>query len=133
MSFVNALVIQNMPLGNVTLTVFILLSIVFYATSIDSAAYVLASVCAKNLPNDAEPTRWNRLAWAILLAIITAGVLQSGTLDTIKSITALTSIPLIPIMVILCLSLLRWLNDDFSDVGGQRKMMLPSGADRRQE
>ena len=122
MSFVNALVIQSLPLGNITLAIFILLSIIFYATSIDSAAYVLASVCAKNLPCDAEPKRWNRLAWAVLLAIITAGILQSGALDTVMSMTVLTSVPLIPIMLLLCLSLIRWLNQDFGAMAKQRQL-----------
>ena len=124
MSFVNALVIQSMPLGNITLAMFTLLSIIFYATSIDSAAYVLASVCAKNLPCDAEPKRWNRLAWAALLAIITAGILQSGALDTVMSMTVLTSVPLIPIMIILCLSLIRWLKKDFGEVAKYRQIVL---------
>lgn len=124
MSFVNALVIQSMPLGKFTLAMFTVLSIIFYATSIDSGAYVLASICAKNLPNDAEPVRWNRLAWAGLLAVITAGILQSGALDTVLSVTVLSSVPLIPIMVLLCASLVRWLHQDFGHLVGQRELVL---------
>jgi len=126
MSFVNALVIQSMPLGKFTLAMFTVLSIIFYATSIDSGAYVLASICAKNLPNDAEPVRWNRLAWAGLLAVITAGILQSGALDTVLSVTVLSSVPLIPIMVLLCASLVRWLHQDFGHLVGQRELVLPT-------
>jgi BCCT family betaine/carnitine transporter len=124
MSFVNALVIESMPLGKFTLAMFTLLSIIFYATSIDSGAYVLASICAKNLPSDAEPKRWNRLAWAGLLAIITAGILQSGTLDTVMSMTVLSSAPLIPIMILLCVSLVRWLNADFGELVRHRELAL---------
>ena len=115
MSFVNALVIQSLPLGKFTLAVFTLLSIIFYATTIDSSAYVIASICAKNLPNDAEPRRWSRVVWAVLLALITAGILQSGALDTVLSITVLSSVPMIPIMLLLCVSLVRWLQQDFGD------------------
>ena len=79
----------------------------------DSSAYVLSSISAKNLRSDTEPKRWNRLAWAVLLALITAGVLQSGALDTVLSITVLSSVPLIPILLILSISLVRWLNQDF--------------------
>ena len=125
MSFVNALVIQSMPLGKFTLAVFTLLSIIFYATSIDSGAYVLSSICAKNLANDAEPQRWNRLAWAGLLAIITAGILQSGALDTVLSMTVLSSVPLIPIMLLLCFSLVRWLNEDFGHKVRPQELTLP--------
>ncbi len=132
MSFVNALVIESLPLGKFTLAMFTLLSIIFYATSIDSGAYVLASICAKNMPSDAEPKRWNRLAWAGLLAIITAGILQSGTLDTVMSITVLTSVPLIPIMLVLCISLVRWLNQDFGDMVRARELTLPASTHKTQ-
>ncbi len=124
MSFVNALVIEAMPLGKFTLSIFTLLSIIFYATTIDSSAYVLASISAKNLRNDQEPKRWNRLAWAALLAVITAGILQSGALDTVLSITVLSSVPLIPVMLLLCISLVRWLNQDFGDMVRQKEMAL---------
>jgi BCCT family betaine/carnitine transporter len=115
MSFVNALVIQSLPMGQLTLAIFTLLSIIFYATTIDSSAYVIASICAKNLANDAEPRRWSRVAWAVLLALITAGILQSGALDTVLSITVLSSVPMIPIMVLLGFSLMRWLKQDFGE------------------
>ncbi|MFT5484992.1 MAG: BCCT family betaine/carnitine transporter [Halieaceae bacterium] len=124
MSFLNALVIQSLPLGKITLFLFAVLSLIFYATTIDSSAYVLASVCAKNLRNDQEPKRWNRLAWAFTLAIIGAGVLQSGKLDTVLSITVLSSVPLIPVMVLLSVSLVRWLNQDFGELVKPKELAL---------
>jgi BCCT family betaine/carnitine transporter len=124
MSFVNALVINSLPFGKFTLAMFTILSIIFYATSIDSGAYVLASICAKNLPSTTEPRRWSRLVWAGLLAIITAGVLQSGALGMVMSVTVLSSIPIIPIMILLCISLVRWLNKDFGATVRKREMAL---------
>ncbi|MDB2554019.1 BCCT family transporter [Porticoccaceae bacterium] len=121
MSFVNALVIQSMPLGKFTLAAFTLLSVIFYATSIDSAAYVLSSICAKNLAADAEPKRWNRVAWALLLALITAGILQSGALNTVMSATVLSSVPFIPIMILL--------NQDFGDKVRHRELTTQDAAD----
>jgi len=124
MSFVNALVIQSLPFGKLTLSIFTLLSIIFYATTIDSSAYVLSSISAKNLQNDAEPKRWNRVAWAILLALITAGLLQSGALDAIKAVTVLSSVPMIPVMALLCISLVRWLNQDFGHIAKHKELAL---------
>ena len=124
MSFVNALVIQSLPFGKFTLAVFTLLSIIFYATTIDSSAYVLSSICAKNLRSDSEPKRWNRVAWAILLALITAGILQAGALDATKSLTVLSSVPLIPILALLCISLVRWLNQDFGHIVKHKELAI---------
>ena len=72
----------------------------------------------------AEPKRWNRLAWAVLLALITAGILQSGALDTVLSITVLSSVPLIPILLILSISLVRWLNQDFGEIVSPKEISL---------
>ena len=124
MSYVNALVIQSLPFGNFTLLIFITLSVIFSATTIDSSAYVISSICAKNLPSNEEPRRWSRVAWAILLAVITAGILQSGALDTVLSITVLSSVPLIPIMILLCISLVRWLNQDFGHLVKPKELSL---------
>lgn len=124
MSFLNALVIESMPFGKITLAIFTLLSVIFYATTIDSSAYVLSSICAKNLRNDQEPKRWNRVAWAILLAVIAIGILRSGALDTVLSITVLSSVPLIPIIGLLCLSLVRWLKQDFGSLTQHEELSL---------
>ena len=126
MSYVNALVIETLPLGKFTLLIFIILSVIFSATTIDSSAYVISSICAKNLPSDQEPRRWSRVAWAILLAVITAGILQSGALNTVLSITVLSSVPLIPIMILLCISLVRWLNQDFGHLVKPKELCLKS-------
>ena len=45
--FLNALVIKSLPFGKITLAIFTVLSIIFYATTIDSSAYVISSICAK--------------------------------------------------------------------------------------
>ncbi|MDG0970288.1 MAG: BCCT family transporter [Porticoccaceae bacterium] len=128
MSYVNALVVESLPLGKLTLVVFTILSVIFSATTIDSSAYVISSICAKNLASNAEPKRWSRVAWAVLLALITAGILQSGALDTVLSITVLSSVPLIPIMILLCVSLVRWLNQDFGHLVKPKELtMAPEG------
>jgi BCCT family betaine/carnitine transporter len=113
-----------LPFGKFTLFIFTLLSIIFYATTIDSSAYVLSSISAKNLQSDAEPKRWNRLTWAVLLALISAGILQTGALDTVLSITVLSSVPLIPILILLSISLVRWLKKDFGDIVRPKEISL---------
>ncbi|MFK8022268.1 MAG: BCCT family transporter [Pseudomonadales bacterium] len=124
MSFVNALLIAELPYGKVVLTVFFILILVFGATTIDSSAFVLACVCAKNMRNDQEPRRWTRVTWAGLLALVTAGIIQSGALGAVQSITVLGSVPLIPIVILLCLSLVRWLNQDFGHLVKAKELSL---------
>lgn len=126
LSFVNALVIKSLPFGNVTLFVFTVLSIIFYATTIDSSAYVISSICAKDLANTQEPRRWNRIAWAVLLALITAGLLQADSLQTVLAMTVVSSLPMIPILVLLCISTRKWLSEDFPHLNTSKEIVKPT-------
>jgi BCCT family betaine/carnitine transporter len=93
--------------------VFTLLSFVFLATTLDSSAYVLASISTKNLAGDEEPARWNRVAWAVILAALAVGLLVIDALDTVKASTIMLALPLIPVLLVLFKSLLNQLHDDF--------------------
>ena len=104
--------IISLPLGKLILGVFIVLCVIFYATSIDSAAYVLASICSSRLTGDQEPLRSNRLIWAAALALLSAGLVVSGGLETVQTATIVSSLPLIPVIVLMCLALLKWLRQD---------------------
>jgi choline-glycine betaine transporter len=42
----------------------------------------------------------------------------------VLSITVLSSVPLIPIMVLLCVSLVRWLNEDFGEMVRKEELCL---------
>ena len=55
------------------------------------------------------------MAWAALLALLTAGILQSGALDLVQSMSVLGSLPLIPVVFFLFVSLVLWLEQDFGD------------------
>ena len=93
--------------------VFTLLCIIFLATTLDSAAYVLSSMSTRNLTGAGQPPRWNRFAWAFALAMIAVGLIAAGGLKTVQTSTVIAALPLIPVLVILQVSLFRWLRKDF--------------------
>ena len=115
-----AKILTSLPSGKVVLTAFIVLSVVFYATTLDSAAYVLASVCSKNLRNDQEPPKVSRIVWAAALAVLTAGLIVTEGLDAVKTSTVVSAVPLLPIYVLMCVSLIRWLQKDFGEHASSR-------------
>ncbi len=106
-------ILGSLPGGKITLLMFTVLAIVFLATTLDSSAYVLASVSTKNLAVDGDPARWNRFAWAFALAIISVGLITMGGLEAVKTSTVIVALPLIPVLFILQLSLFNWLRKDF--------------------
>jgi BCCT family betaine/carnitine transporter len=108
-----AVVISQLPSPTFILAVVTVLSVVFYATTFDSAAYVLASICTKDLPGDQEPGRISRVAWAVGLGLIATSLMVAGGLDTIRSLTVVTSLSAIPVLFMMCYTLYRWLQKDF--------------------
>ncbi|NNC37264.1 MAG: BCCT family transporter [Acidimicrobiales bacterium] len=111
--------IVSLPFGKIVLAIFIVLCVIFYATSIDSAAFILASICSKNLRGDQEPLRSNRLIWAGVLALLSAGLVISGELQTVQSATIVSSLPLLPVIILMCMALIKWLREDEQIVGNR--------------
>jgi len=106
-----AQVINELPFRVVILTVVAVLSIIFYATTFDSAAYVLASVCTHDLAPNREPSAGIRLIWALGLGLVAVGLMVVNALDTVKSISVVSSLPVIPILVLMCYGLYRSLKE----------------------
>ena len=117
MSVVNAKVIGSLPFGKAALFVFIVLSVIFYATTLDSAAYTVASVCSRDLHNDEEPPRISRLIWAFALALLTMGLVISDNIAIVQSSTVVSAVPVIPVILLMCISLVRWLRADYGKDG----------------
>lgn len=106
-------ILKTMPMADLVITGFVLLCFIFLATTLDSAAYVLASVTSRELSGYEEPRRWIRITWALLLAIVGIGLIKVGGLKAVQTSTIVVALPLIPVLFILAWSLLRMLNEDF--------------------
>jgi len=107
---VTATIAAHLPFGNLSLVFFIVLCIVFYATTMDSAAFVASCVCSKNLRASQEPRVSMRVAWITVLFLITLGVTLSGSLSAVQSLTVIGSLPIIPILIVMSVSLVQRLN-----------------------
>jgi BCCT family betaine/carnitine transporter len=112
-----AQVIGSLPLPGLTLAVFGLTSIVFAATTYDSASYALAAAATANLRPGEDPRRRHRLFWAVALGLLPALLLYVGSrqdgdsLQVVLSATLVTSLPLVFVGVAMGWSLLRSLRD----------------------
>ena len=107
---VTATIAGHLPFGNLSLAFFIVLCVVFYATTMDSAAFVAACVCSRNLRASQEPQLRMRLAWISVLFLMTLGVTLSGSLSAVQSLTVIGSLPVMPILIVMSVSLVRRLN-----------------------
>lgn len=105
-------ILKTMPFSSLVIGAFVLLCFVFLATTLDSAAYVLASVTSNELSGYEEPQRWLRVVWALLLAVIGIGLLKVGGLKAVQTSTIVVALPLIPVLGVLAWSLLRMIRAD---------------------
>ena len=98
-------VLGTLPMPKLVMAVFVLLSVIFTATTFDSISYILASVVQREV--DDEPHRWNRLFWAFALCFMPAVLMFLGGLSTLQTASIFAGAPLLIIMSMMMLSLIK--------------------------
>ncbi|WP_343231416.1 BCCT family transporter [Saccharopolyspora ipomoeae] len=121
--------LAHLPFGSFAVVAFLLLMVVFLATTLDSSAYTMAATASKDLPQDAEPARWHRVFWAIVLAAVSVILMYTGGLEALQTLSIITAFPLIFVLVLVAISLARWLREDF----GTNNPQPPLVADQQRE
>ncbi|MGC6415690.1 MAG: BCCT family transporter [Bradymonadia bacterium] len=98
--------LNSLPMPGLISGIFFVLSFIFVATSLDSAAFTLASTASLNLPNDAQPPRWHRLVWAFVLAGTSLSLMYLGGLKILQTASILVGFPLMLVMGLMAKSFL---------------------------
>jgi len=106
-------VVENLPFGTLMLVLFLLMSFIYSATTVDSSAYTIASVASKDLEaGKREPQRWNRLFWALALGATALSLMYLGGLEPLQTVLLVVAFPLMFVIAISVASLLKWLKED---------------------
>ena len=93
-------VLRTLPGSTFVVLLFMVVCVIFAATSYDSASYTLATAATKNLPEDEHPGRSHRIFWAFLLGLLPITLVAMGGLRPLQSAVTLASVPL---LIVLCL------------------------------
>ena len=105
--------LEQLPLAAVVITAFSLISIIFAATTYDSASYTLASGATLHLKAGDDPARWHRVFWAFALGLMpVALMLLQGNLRPIQVILLIVSFPILFVFVAMSVGLVRMLRAD---------------------
>ena len=102
--------LHALPLSLPLSLVFFVLTFIFVATSLDSAALALSAGASRNLPIDGEPPRWHRLLWAFVLGGTALSLMYLGGLQVLQAASVIVGLPLVAVMGIMVVSLMRHLN-----------------------
>ena len=99
--------LDSLPFPQVVITVFLVISFIFLATTGDSSAYTIASVSATNLRGESDPKRSARILWGFAIVIWPVALLIGGGLEVVKLCSVLGSIPILVILFIMIRNFLR--------------------------
>lgn len=106
-------VFSSLPLGTLALAVFVVVAVVFLATTYDSASYTLASVSTMELHAGENPERGLRMFWACALGVLPITLMfVDGGLKVILSTTIVVSVPLLAVGYMMARSLMVQLHQD---------------------
>lgn len=106
-------VLDHTVLGTVGIVAFVVITVLFLATSLDSAAFSLSAASTKELKESDNTSPVLRLFWCITLALIPLCMNFIGApLSTLQTITIITSLPFMIVIICMTKGLFRWLKED---------------------
>jgi BCCT family betaine/carnitine transporter len=107
--------LNNQPLSTFISAIFFVLSFIFVATSLDSAAFTLSATASDNLSPDDQPARWHRLLWAFILAGTALSLMYLGGLKVLQVASIVLALPLVGVIGMMIWSLMKQLREQQSD------------------
>lgn len=128
-SAISALLL-SLPFGKIFLAVWMVVGILFLATTMDSASFTLAAATTKQLAHDQSPSRLFRLFWALVLAAIPLSFMfANAPLTALQSLAVLTAVPIAVLCVCSMISGLKYAKEDFGKYTAAEILALSKGND----
>jgi BCCT family betaine/carnitine transporter len=103
---------EQLPLAQVYMVLFCLVSIIFTATTYDSASYILATNATLRLHPSEDPPRWHRCFWSVALAVLPITLMYVGGLKVAQTAVLIVSLPILLVGIVMSISLIKSLNED---------------------
>lgn len=97
-------VVGNLPFGEILCMLAIVVIIIFFITSADSATYVLGTLSSKG---SSKPSVSKRIIWGIVLAVIALALLLRGGIKALQTLSIAAALPFVLIMLIACACIIR--------------------------
>lgn len=108
---------EHYPWATFWSTLGIIIGLIFFVTSADSGALVLANLSSRNLANDSDAPIWLRLFWAAATGLVTLGLLFAGGFSSLQSVSVVAGLPFSIILIIYMIAMWSSLRQE----GNKRK------------
>jgi len=103
--------LEYYPLSGFLSTIAVILLLVFFITSADSATFVLGMMSSDGNPN---PPASKKIAWGLTQSSLAAILLVSGGLVALQRMAIAAALPFTVIMILMCYNLVRGLREESS-------------------
>ncbi len=110
-----AQILASLPMSGLVLPSMVVVLFIFMATTLDSSAYILASVSTRELHANEEPARWNRVLWAGVLGLMAMMMLSIGGLEVIQASSIVMALPVLFALYILVWAFVKDLLEDYGE------------------
>ncbi|WP_105616616.1 BCCT family transporter [Vallitalea okinawensis] len=106
-------ILETMPVSKVIILLVTIVSIVFMATTFDSASYVMAVTVHKKQVENYEPDRWIRVFWALTLGVVPISfILLESELSILQTASIVAALPVTLIGVLTAWAYIKMVNED---------------------
>ncbi|MCG7426721.1 choline BCCT transporter BetT [Helcobacillus sp. ACRRO] len=104
--------LSQVPLAPAVIAVATFVGLLFYVTSADSGALVMANLCSELPHAEADAKPWLRIFWAAATGVITIAMLIVGGITALQYATVVMGVPFAIVMVLVMLGLHRALSEE---------------------
>lgn len=98
---------DRLPFAEAFLTLFCFASVIFSATTYDSASYTLASNATHRLAPGEDPPRWHRCFWSAALAVLPITLMYVQGIKVAQTAVLIASLPILVVGIAMSVSLTK--------------------------
>lgn len=99
--------LEGVPLAPVVIFVAVAVGLLFYVTSADSGALVMANLCSELRSVTDDGAAWQRIVWAAVTGLLTIAMLVVGGIVALQYATIVFGLPFAFVLVLVMLGLLK--------------------------
>ncbi|MCF8589826.1 choline BCCT transporter BetT [Gordonia liuliyuniae] len=115
--------LHEYPGATVLVVIATFTGMLFYITSADSGALVMAHFSSHVTDNDSDAGRWVRIFWAVVTGLLTMAMLLIGGITTLQNATVIMGLPFAVVVALMMLGLFRALQAEGDWVDSRRSAL----------
>lgn len=112
--------LQDYPLADVVVFLAVVVGLLFYITSADSAALVMGNLCSELHDVQQDCAAWLRISWASVTGLLTVAMLAVGGILALQYATIIMGLPFAFVLVLVIWGLFRSLREEGRKAEGVR-------------